>query len=139
MACLLSIAAALPSAPSNAQNVNEIATKAGPKWLGFIIETVVEKLERFFHHITWDKDGEDYLDWSNYTANGVNLGGWLVQEQVLDPTWFGTLAYGATDEWSLCEALGSKCGPAMEARYASFITTDTIDTLASSNVRKELQ
>lgn len=37
-------------------------------------------------------------------------------------------------EWTLCETLGEKCGPTLEARYASFLNTTTIDDLASVGV-----
>ncbi|KAL4788824.1 putative cellulase [Aspergillus venezuelensis] len=60
-----------------------------------------------------------YLDWSTYEANGVNLGGWLVQEY----------SQGAADEWGLCVNQGSVCGPVLERRYATWITTAVIDGL----------
>lgn len=138
-ALMLSFAAATPTpesaTASNSQNVEAIATQAGPKWYGFDFDSIFEKFEQFFHFIPWGKNCDDYLNWRNYTANGVNLGGWLVQEKYIDNAWFEKLAPGAPDEWTLCQTLGSKCGPAMESRYASFITTNTIDKLALSDVR----
>ncbi|KAL2204234.1 glycoside hydrolase [Sarocladium strictum] len=76
-----------------------------------------------------------YLDWSKFKANGVNLGGWLHQEQVIDPVWWnqngGT---GLLDEWDWCANLGEQCGPRLEQRYASYITTKDIDKMASVGI-----
>ncbi|THW43281.1 endo-beta-1,3-glucanase [Aureobasidium pullulans] len=41
---------------------------------------------------------------------------------------------GAPDEWGLCVNLGSQCGPVLEKRYASWITTSDIDKLAAANI-----
>jgi Tfp pilus assembly protein PilV len=71
----------------------------------------------------------DYTNWSVFKGNGVNFGAWLEQEKNLSPTLFSAVP-DATDEWTLCEALGSECGPILEDRYATFITTADIDKLA---------
>ncbi|KAJ9654271.1 hypothetical protein H2198_006671 [Neophaeococcomyces mojaviensis] len=73
-----------------------------------------------------------YVNWHNFHATGVNLGGWLVQEPNIDPYWWGV--HGGTpdmDEWTWCKNLGDQCGPVLEERYATYITTDFIDKLAS--------
>lgn len=75
-----------------------------------------------------------YVDWTKFKAYGVNLGGWLVQESTIDTTWWGTYSGGASDEWGLCKNLGSRCGPVLEKRYASWITTSDIDKIASSGL-----
>jgi aryl-phospho-beta-D-glucosidase BglC (GH1 family) len=75
-----------------------------------------------------------YLDWKSFNATGVNLGGWLVQESTIDTTWWATYSGGAPDEWGLCAHLGSQCGSTLERRYATWITTSDIDTLASAGV-----
>ncbi|TIA64730.1 endo-beta-1,3-glucanase [Aureobasidium pullulans] len=75
-----------------------------------------------------------YIDWRNFKANGVNLGGWLVQESFIDTAWWNANSGGATDEWGLCANLGSRCGPVLEKRYASWITCADIDKLASANI-----
>lgn len=75
-----------------------------------------------------------YTDWNTFKAYGVNLGGWLVQESTIDTTWWATYSGGATDEWGLCENLGSKCGSVLESRYATWITTADIDKAADSGV-----
>ncbi|KAI9170563.1 amino acid permease [Paramyrothecium foliicola] len=76
----------------------------------------------------------NYLDWRNFKAYGVNVGGWLHQEQVIDPRWWNSNANGTTDEWDFCEALGNRCGAVLEQRYASYITTADIDILANAGV-----
>lgn len=75
---------------------------------------------------------QQYVDWRKFHATGVNLGGWLVQEPNIDPYWWGI--HGGTpetDEWTWCQNLGDQCGPVLEQRYASYITTDFIDKLAT--------
>jgi glucan 1,3-beta-glucosidase len=92
---------------------------------------------RFSHDITWAKgvSGSEFIDWKTFKANGANLGGWLEKEQTHDPIWWESVGGGgAPDEWTLCENLGSKCGPVLEARYASFLNTSTIDQLAAVGV-----
>ncbi|CAN9202204.1 unnamed protein product [Alternaria alternata] len=75
-----------------------------------------------------------YLDWKTFKANGVNLGGWLAQEAVIDPNWWSQNCGTTTDEWTCCAQLGSKCGPVLERRYATFITPTDIDKLATAGV-----
>ncbi|KAJ9626292.1 hypothetical protein H2203_003924 [Taxawa tesnikishii (nom. ined.)] len=91
---------------------------------------------RYSHFISWPKgvNGGNFINWSTYKANGVNLGGWLEKEYTHDPIWWDTVAPGTPDEWTLCEKLGTQCGPVLEARYASFLNTSTIDQLASVGV-----
>lgn len=74
----------------------------------------------------------DYIDWKTFKANGVNLGGWLIQEPNIDPIWWNTYSGGAPDEWGLCKNLSSQCGPVLEERYATWITTSDIDKVARS-------
>ncbi|KAJ5753767.1 glycoside hydrolase superfamily [Penicillium nucicola] len=75
-----------------------------------------------------------YLNWKTFNANGANLGGWLVQESTIDTTWWAQNSGGAPDEWGLCVHLGSQCGPVLERRYATWITTSDIDTLAAAGI-----
>ncbi|KAF7585882.1 hypothetical protein BBP40_009942 [Aspergillus hancockii] len=70
-----------------------------------------------------------YLDWETYKANGVNLGGWLIQENSIDTTWWAQYSKGAEDEWGLCAHQGAQCGPILERRYATYITPADIDKL----------
>lgn len=72
-----------------------------------------------------------YTNWTTYKANGVNLGGWLEQEQVFNQYWWDQHAPEADDEWTFCETLGSQCGPVLEERYATFVTTADIDKMAA--------
>jgi hypothetical protein len=73
----------------------------------------------------------EYTNWNSFKANGVNLGGWLEQEQVFDQYWWDQYAPNASDEWTFCETLGDKCGSVLEQRYATYITTDDIDKVAA--------
>jgi len=91
----------------------------------------------FSHQINWPLgvNGGKYIDWRSFKANGANLGGWLEKERTHDPIWWSAVGGdSAPDEWTLCETLGSKCGPILEERYASFLNTTTIDQLASVGV-----
>ncbi|KAF5718809.1 glucan 1 3-beta-glucosidase A [Fusarium mundagurra] len=51
----------------------------------------------------------NYLNWKTFRANGVNLGGWLHQEAVIDPKWWSQYAPGKPDEWDFCAKLKSQC------------------------------
>jgi hypothetical protein len=75
-----------------------------------------------------------YLNWKTFAANGVNLGGWLHQEAVIDPNWWNQYAPGTPDEWDFCVTLGSRCGPVLEQRYASYVTTADIDIIAAAGI-----
>lgn len=93
--------------------------------------------KRFAHDITWpDQKNKSFIDWRTYKANAVNLGAWLEQEPDFDPTWWAEKADAKyPDEWSWCEAVGfDVCGPRLEERYATFITTEAIDILAAFGV-----
>ncbi|KAE8147921.1 glycoside hydrolase superfamily [Aspergillus avenaceus] len=76
----------------------------------------------------------EYVNWTTFKANGVNLGGWLVQESTVDSEFWGKYSGGADDEWGLCQNLGCRCGPVLEHRYATFITKSDIDKLAHVGV-----
>lgn len=76
-----------------------------------------------------------FVNWRTFKANGANLGGWLEKERTHDPIWWSEVGGDdAPDEWTLCQVLGDKCGPILEARYASFLNTTTIDQLAAVGV-----
>ncbi|KAK5745895.1 hypothetical protein LTR17_001024 [Elasticomyces elasticus] len=103
----------------------------------FTVDPVDVSDDRHGHSITWPKgvNGGNFIDWKTYKANGANLGSWLTKEKTHDPIWWSEVGGDSVpDEWSLCQLLGSKCGPIMEARYASFLNTSTIDQLASVGV-----
>ncbi|KAF5656866.1 glucan 1,3-beta-glucosidase A [Fusarium heterosporum] len=94
---------------------------------------------RHDHDISFPKGCEDgkFIDWRTFKSNGVNLGAWLAKEKTHDPIWwgsFGTQAANTPDEWSFCQALGKRCGPVLEARYASFLNQSTIDNLAKVGI-----
>lgn len=75
------------------------------------------------------------LDWNTFEAKGVNLGGWLHQEQNIDPVWWDSNGgQGLLDEWDFCANAGKLCGPLLEERYASYITTADIDKLATTGI-----
>ncbi|CAD0089800.1 unnamed protein product [Aureobasidium vineae] len=73
--------------------------------------------------------------WRNYKSNGVNLGGWLVLEKNIQPSFFNDNAPSAIDEDSFCEILGlAKCGALLEERYKTYITEKDIDNFASYGI-----
>ncbi|PKS08071.1 hypothetical protein jhhlp_006683 [Lomentospora prolificans] len=72
--------------------------------------------------------------WVCHGAKGVNLGGWLHQEAVIDPKFWVQYGGDALDEWDLCVKLGPRCGPVLEQRYATCIQTSDIDTLAAAGI-----
>ncbi|KAH7083487.1 glycoside hydrolase superfamily [Paraphoma chrysanthemicola] len=76
----------------------------------------------------------DYINWKTLKANGVNLGGWLLQEAFIDSAWWSTNCGSAPDEATCCVNLGKQCGPVLERRYATYITPRDIDKLASAGI-----
>lgn len=80
------------------------------------------------------KRQSSYINWKTFKATGVNLGGWLQQEAVIDPAFWSANCGNTTDEWNCCARLGSQCGPVLERRYATFIQPADIDKLASSGI-----
>ncbi|TGO56176.1 hypothetical protein BCON_0081g00190 [Botryotinia convoluta] len=112
------------------------AAKHGSVWnYGSIsCPKVALSIQRYLHDIAWTKKSTNYVNWTTYKANGVNFGAWLEQEQNYDPDWWNAYAPNTIDEWGFCETLGDKCGPVLEARYASWITTADIDKLAAQNI-----
>ncbi|KAL1303070.1 hypothetical protein AAFC00_006515 [Neodothiora populina] len=103
----------------------------------FDIKAVSVSLQRFAHDIVWPKgvNGGNFINWKTFKANGANLGGWLEKEKTHDPIWWSSVGGDSViDEWSLCQLLGSKCGPIFEERYGSFLNFSTIDQLASVGV-----
>ncbi|GAB7362332.1 hypothetical protein MBLNU230_g2347t1 [Neophaeotheca triangularis] len=115
------------------------AKKHGPvtPYQDFMPWPVIKKPADGRHHsvnINWPHQGQQFLNWRTYKSNGANLGGWLAREKTHDPDWFNSLDPTAPDEWTLCANLGDQCGPAFEARYASFLNTTTVDDLAAVGV-----
>jgi hypothetical protein len=49
-----------------------------------------------------------YVNWTTFNATGVNLGGWLLQEEAIDPVFWAQYGGNTTDEWGLCPRLGSQ-------------------------------
>lgn len=73
--------------------------------------------------------------WRKYRSNGVNLGGWLLLEKNIQPSFFNDNAPSAIDEDSFCEILGrAKCGALLENRFKTYITTKDIDNFAAYGV-----
>ncbi|KAL1652728.1 hypothetical protein SLS61_004710 [Didymella pomorum] len=75
-----------------------------------------------------------FVNWKTFKANGINLGGWLAQEAVIDPVWWNQNCGDTHDEWNCCARLGAQCGPVLEKRYATYIRPADIDKLASAGV-----
>ena len=88
------------------------------------------------HAIHWPHPKHrKYIDWKTYKSNGVNLGAWMEQEENFDVVWWAENVGNYTDEWTWCQSVGfEECGPKLEARYASFITTADIDLLGRLGV-----
>ncbi|KAA1087539.1 hypothetical protein PGT21_033305 [Puccinia graminis f. sp. tritici] len=76
----------------------------------------------------------------DYSANrilGVNLGGWLVLEPFIVPSLFEPYANSANpaiDEWTLCQALGTKAASTIENHYKTFITEQDFAEIASAGL-----
>lgn len=88
------------------------------------------------HNIGWTAgvNGGAFINWRNFKANGVTLSGWLVQDKSLDVDWWNKYGSDCDDEWSLTAKLGAQAGAVLEARYASYITTSYIDSLAAAGI-----
>lgn len=74
------------------------------------------------------------FNWKTSKANGVNLGGWLLQESTIDTAWWTTNCGSAVDEWTCCANLGSRCASVLDRRYATWITPADIDKLATAKI-----
>lgn len=62
-------------------------------------------------------------------------GGWLEIETSITPNIWIDGGANVTDEWTFCENVGKqRCGQVLEEHYRTFITTDTIDKLATVDV-----
>lgn len=88
------------------------------------------------HNIGWSAgcSGKSFMNWKSFKANGVTLSGWLVQDKSLDLNWWNKYGSDCDDEWSLTAKLGANAGAVLEARYASYITTQYIDSLAAAGI-----
>ncbi|KAK8065457.1 hypothetical protein PG997_012204 [Apiospora hydei] len=82
------------------------------------------------------KPRTNYLDWKTFKGDGVNLGGWLIQEPFIDTEWWSAnCGVEVLDEWTCCANLGDQCGPVFEKRYSTWFTTADIDVLASGGLK----
>jgi len=76
-------------------------------------------------------------DYSTNRIIGVNLGGWLVLEPFIVPSLFEPFvnaASPAVDEWTLCQALGTKAASTIENHYKTFITEKDFADIASAGL-----
>ncbi|KAI0470489.1 glycoside hydrolase superfamily [Xylariaceae sp. FL0804] len=103
-----------------------------------LLQNVIEEAKTAVKKVTTKKISTvaDFEGWDTFKANGVNLGGWLLQEKGIDPAFFNDNgASEAVDEDSFCQILGKKrCGRLLEERYASYFTTQDIDKFAEYGV-----
>ncbi|KAI1864409.1 uncharacterized protein JN550_008966 [Neoarthrinium moseri] len=78
----------------------------------------------------------NFENWRTFKANGVNLGGWLVQEKGMEPSFFNDNgASAANDENAFCKILGAeRCGELLETRYKNFFKKRDIDRFAAYGV-----
>ncbi|KAK6354833.1 hypothetical protein TWF696_003965 [Orbilia brochopaga] len=68
---------------------------------------------------------------------GVNLGGWLVLEPFITPSFFNKYdkSLGVVDEYTLTKYLGAKqTAQVMEKHYATFITEQTFQEIAAAGL-----
>lgn len=72
----------------------------------------------------------EHVNWTTFNANGINLGGWFVQEKAIDTGFWADFAGNKPDEWSVC-ATDNQCGTALERRYATWIKPCDIEGLAA--------
>lgn len=102
-----------------------------------IVKTTVSD-KRYTHDLTWTEgpktNNGDYVNWTTYDGNGVNIGCWLELEYSCYEDWWASLGTTAIDEWDLCEQLGDDCASVMNEHYASFINTTSIDAVAAVGV-----
>lgn len=77
-------------------------------------------------------------DWGSYTklpARGVNLGGWLVLEPFITPSFFNyDTKEGIIDEWTLMNKLGSSKAETMEKHYNEFVTEQTFQDIRDAGL-----
>lgn len=116
-------------------HVENNAASHGPTWNyhSLTFPAVAASFNRYKHFLKWNKN-VNFVDWKTYKSNGVNLGAWLEQEKDYDIGFWNTGAPDAPDEWTWCKTLGTKCGPLLEKRYASWVTTQDIDKLAATGI-----
>jgi aryl-phospho-beta-D-glucosidase BglC (GH1 family) len=80
---------------------------------------------------------EEKWDYSANRILGVNLGGWLVLEPFIVPSLFEPYVDATTpavDEWTLCQALGTKAASVIENHYKTFITEKDFADIASAGL-----
>jgi len=114
----------------------QLGYKHGYTWnmkQNFTAPAVTLSAVRYAHSITFPPSNQ-WIDWTTYKGNGVNIGAWLEQEQAQDTYFWNMHAPNAPDEWTFCQTLGSQCGPVLEQRYATYITTADIDKVAAAGV-----
>ncbi|KAK9369152.1 glycoside hydrolase superfamily [Lipomyces kononenkoae] len=75
----------------------------------------------------------------NYTQmpmRGVNIGGWLVLEPFITPSYFTnyTAGQGIVDEYTLSEQLGDNAKGTFEKHYMSFITEQTFSDIRDAGL-----
>lgn len=114
--------------------INVDASKHGKKFDWHAVYKAIEgKVPgRHAHGVAWkNTKAKAFPGWATYKGNGVNLGAWLELETSYDYP----LGEGYDDEWSWCEAVGfATCGPALDAHYAAYISTDDIDKAAKYGI-----
>ncbi|KAF6764163.1 exo-beta-1,3-glucanase [Ephemerocybe angulata] len=82
--------------------------------------------------------GEEWK-WGEDVIRGVNLGGWLVTEPFIVPALYekyykNDLGVKVEDEWTLCQAMGSKLAEEMENHYKTFITEKDFAEIAGAGL-----
>ncbi|KAF3936973.1 hypothetical protein ABW19_dt0208459 [Dactylella cylindrospora] len=79
----------------------------------------------------------DKFDYGNVPMRGVNVGGWLLLEPFITPSYFENYNpnLGVVDEYTLSKHLGAKqTAELMEKHYATFVTEQTFKEIAAAGL-----
>ncbi|GAM88413.1 hypothetical protein ANO11243_064460 [Dothideomycetidae sp. 11243] len=63
-------------------------------------------------------------NYGSMPVRGINVGGWLVLEPVITPSFFNAFksSQGVVDEWTLTNTLGNNAKSTLEQHYSSFLS-----------------
>ncbi|EPS41447.1 hypothetical protein H072_4638 [Dactylellina haptotyla CBS 200.50] len=80
---------------------------------------------------------KDSFEYGKTPMRGVNIGGWLLLEPFITPSFFKKydLSFGVVDEYTLTKYLGAKqTAQTMEKHYATFVTEQTFKDIAAAGL-----
>ncbi len=75
-------------------------------------------------------------DYDRRPMRGVNLGGWLVLEPFITPSFFSSYPFrdGIVDEYTLSKKLGSNATSFLETHYSGFVEESTFAEIAAAGL-----